>query len=81
MWFKRWMNYLGLRHDILVCIHQDDTWRWPSHLGEKTSGACSKCEGPIFFEKQNKSFKKVCNRCSPPMFSVSVMEGGKDGSA
>jgi len=62
------MNYLGFRQDELVCMAQEDTWRWSAHLGKKTEGICSKCNIPIFFEEQNKPFRrKVCNRCAMPI--------------
>jgi predicted amidophosphoribosyltransferase len=44
-------------------MRQEDTWRWSSHLGKQTEGKCSKCDAPIYFEKQNQPFNKVCNRC------------------
>ena len=47
----------------MVCVLQDETWRWPSHLGEKTEGDCAECGAPIYFEKQNKPFRKICNYC------------------
>ena len=63
MWWIRLLNRLRLRSDEMLCMHQEDTWHWPSHLGKRTEGKCSKCGEPIYFEKQNKPFRKVCNRC------------------
>lgn len=63
MWWRRLLNRLGFRSDEMVCIRQEDAWRWSSHLGERTEGKCTKCETPIYFEKQNKPFRKICNRC------------------
>jgi hypothetical protein len=62
-WWARLLNRVGWRKDTIVCMHQDDTWCWPEHLGAQTKGACSQCGGPIYFEKQNSVFRKVCNRC------------------
>ena len=64
MWFARLLNRLGLRDDEMVCIRQENTWRWGSHLGKRTAGECDKCGAPIYFEKQNKPFRKVCNHCA-----------------
>ena len=60
------MNYLGFRKDTLLCMRQEDTWQWPDHLGTRTEGFCEKCHAPIYFEKQNKPFYKICNRCGMP---------------
>jgi len=57
------MNRLGLRKDILFCMRQEDTWNWPSHLGEKTAGKCSRCEAAVYYEKHNEPFVKVCHVC------------------
>jgi predicted amidophosphoribosyltransferase len=49
----------------LICMCQEDTWRWPSNLGTRTEGVCSECGRPIYFEKQNADFSvKICNRCA-----------------
>ena len=65
MWLMRILNFLGLRKDELLCMRQADTWRWPDNLGRRTAGYCYKCHAPIFFEKQNRCFrKKICNRCA-----------------
>lgn len=48
----------------LVCIRQDQAYRWPSNLGERTPGKCAKCDRPIFYEKQNEDFRKICNTCA-----------------
>ena len=66
MWFYRLLNRMGLRKDMMVCMCQEDTWQWPSHLGKKTVGECEKCHKPIYFEVQNKPFGKICNRCAFP---------------
>lgn len=51
----------------LVCMRQEDTWRWQRHLGEKTEGVCSQCNAPIYFEIQNGNIEnKICNRCAHP---------------
>lgn len=51
----------------LVCMRQEDTWRWGSNLGEKTPGVCTTCNAPIFFEVQNGWIEnKICNRCAQP---------------
>jgi len=63
MWYLRLLNRLGIRKDSMTCIRQDETWCWPDHLGEQTAGLCSKCNSPIYFEKQNWVFYKVCTRC------------------
>jgi hypothetical protein len=63
MWWIRLLNRLGIRSDQMLCMRQEDTWRWSSHLGKQTEGKCSKCDAPIYFEKQNQPFNKVCNRC------------------
>ncbi len=64
MWLYRLLNRLGLRTDEMVCMRQEETWRWPSYLGKKTEGICTICESPIYFEVQNKPFKKICNHCA-----------------
>ena len=61
--WRIFMNWLGLRKDTLLCMRQEDTWRWPDHLGEKTEGICERCKAPIYFEKQNKCFYKICQKC------------------
>ena len=48
----------------LVCMRQEQTWRWPSYLGERTAGTCEECEGAIFYEKQNEGYRKICNVCA-----------------
>lgn len=53
-----------IKEAVLVCVRQEDTWRWPEHLGEKTAGVCADCAAPIFFEKQNVEFRKICFQCS-----------------
>lgn len=62
-WWVRLLNRLGLRRDTLVCIRREDTWRWTKNLGAKTEGECGVCGGPIYYERQNSPFRKVCNRC------------------
>jgi hypothetical protein len=64
MFWIRLLNWLKIREDTLICIRQEDTYCWPSHLGKQTEGVCSQCNQKIYFEKQNKSFKKVCNHCA-----------------
>lgn len=64
MFWLRWANWLGIRKDKMACMRQEDTWCWPDHLGERTEGECTQCGAKIFFEKQNASFTKVCNRCA-----------------
>ena len=49
---------------ILVCMRQINTWRWPDHLGRMTEGKCELCQTPIYFEEQNKRFYKICHICS-----------------
>jgi len=66
MWALRWLNWLGLRQDKMVCMHQEDAWCWPSHLGQITEGNCTQCGSLIYYEIQNKPFTKVCNRCIYP---------------
>lgn len=62
--YLRLLNKLGIRNDVLVCIRQDETWCWPDHLGERTSGQCVRCGAPIYYEKQNEVFQqKICHRC------------------
>jgi hypothetical protein len=63
MWFYRLLNRLGLRQDTIVCMCQEDTWCWPPHLGVRTEGQCASCVLPIYYERQNKPFRKICNRC------------------
>lgn len=64
MKYVRLMNCLGWRKDTLVCMRQESTYFWGSHLGKKTAGVCSGCGEPIYFEIQNRSFYyKICNRC------------------
>lgn len=51
----------------LICMRQEDTWRWEDNLGKKTPGVCGICKSPIFFEIQNAPIKnKICNRCFQP---------------
>lgn len=64
MWFRRLLNRLGLAHDVLLCMRQEHTFVWPPHLGEKTAGKCANCYAPIFYEKQNAPFRKICNVCA-----------------
>lgn len=59
----RLLNILGLRHDTIACQRQSETYVWPAHLGEPKEGECSKCGAPIFYERKNWPFVKVCNRC------------------
>ena len=62
-WFKDMER--GGDKKTLICICQEDTFRWPSHLGEKIEGVCGKCGRPIYYEKQNGRFaNKICNRCA-----------------
>lgn len=44
-------------------MRQSQTWQWPLHLGERTAGVCAECDEPIYFEKQNRVFRKICNEC------------------
>lgn len=77
MWWLRFLNRIGWRKDTMTCIRQEDTWRWGSHLGAKTEGICAECNAPIYFEIQNKPFRKVCNRCrgmDPPMILDSKLK-------
>ena len=67
-WFWKLMGWdnpnVNAPIPVLVCMHQDDTWCWPAHLGEKTAGKCSNCGEPIWYEVQNGWVeRKVCNRC------------------
>lgn len=48
----------------LICMRQADTWTWPAHLGAQTAGVCVDCEAPVFFEKQNAPYRKVCTVCA-----------------
>lgn len=66
-WLLRLLNRLHLRSDAMICMHRDDTHTWGGHLGERTEGECCLCHGPIYFEKQNAPFRKVCNRCAYPI--------------
>ena len=59
----RFLNRIGWRNDPIICIRVEETWRWSSHLGERTEGKCSECDEPIYFEKQNGVFRKICSRC------------------
>jgi hypothetical protein len=63
-WFIRLLNRVGLRHDTLICMCQADTWCWTERLGKMTEGKCDKCGIPIYYEIQNKPFRKICNRCA-----------------
>lgn len=63
MWWVRLLNRLGLRRDTMVCMRQEETWRWPPWLGAKTAGKCDQCSADIFFEKQNEPFRKICTHC------------------
>lgn len=49
---------------VAICMRQANTWHWPDHLDEKTSGECSECQAPIFFEKKNGKYKKICHICA-----------------
>lgn len=64
MWLRRLLNRLRIRKDTMICMRQEDTWCWPSHLGRRTNGECERCHAPIYFEKQNEVFRKICNRCN-----------------
>lgn len=65
MLITRWLHWLGLRNDILFCMHKDDVWTWGDKLGEATEGKCMKCGECIVYERQNYVFKrKVCSRCA-----------------
>lgn len=66
LFLLRWLNRLGFRRDLLIFMHPDDCYLWGDHLGPKTPGNCSRCGGPVVFEKQNAPFVKVCNRCAFP---------------
>lgn len=61
--FIRFLNQIGLRKDVLYCMRQKDTWCWPDYLGKKTEGHCERCKEPIFFERQNWPYRKICQRC------------------
>ena len=63
MWLLRLLNRWGWRRDTMAVMHQEDTWRWPPYLGEKTEGKCDKCGEGVYFEIQNAPFRKICNRC------------------
>ncbi len=63
-WWIRLQNRLRVRSDTLYCMAQEDTWCWPDTLGKQTAGKCDQCGRPIYFERQNKPFRKVCNRCA-----------------
>jgi hypothetical protein len=63
MWWYRLLNRLGLRKDTILCMRQANTWQWPPHLGEKTAGNCDACNAPIYYEKQNAPFRKICHVC------------------
>lgn len=64
MWWTRLLNRFGFRKDSLICMRQENTWRWSSHLGKKTEGKCCKCDASIYFEKQNSVFvNKICDVC------------------
>lgn len=47
-----------------ICMLQKDTWNWPEWLGSQTSGECAECHQPIYFERQNARFRKVCSNCA-----------------
>jgi len=66
MWLRRFLNRIGLRKDTMVCIYKDDAYCWPDHLGERMEGKCAECDGPLYFEKQNAPFHKICSRCCVP---------------
>lgn len=61
-----WLTRLWRRplQPLMICMRQDETWRWPPHLGAKTAGECIQCGTPIFYEAQNAKYRKICNRCS-----------------
>lgn len=63
MWFYRLLNRLGLRKDTIVCIRQADAYFWPKYLGNRTDGKCEQCKTPIYYEEQNKPFRKICHAC------------------
>lgn len=63
-WLLKLLNRAKLRRDVLVCMRQEDTYRWPDSLGRKTPGECSVCGYAVYFEEQNSVFVKVCNRCA-----------------
>ena len=63
-WLQRFLNRIGWRKDTLVCMRQDETWCWPAHLGQRIAGECEQCTAPIYYEKQNKPFRKICHRCA-----------------
>lgn len=64
MWWVRLLNWIGYRKDTIACMKQSQTWQWPLHLGEQTAGVCAECDEPIYFEKQNRVFHKICNECA-----------------
>ena len=45
-------------------MRQADTWCWPSVLDKMTSGICSQCQEPIYFELKNRDFVKICHVCA-----------------
>lgn len=54
--------------EVLVCNLQADTWQWPNYLDERMDGECSVCHSPIFYEKKNAAYRKVCAPCWMKMF-------------
>jgi hypothetical protein len=51
------------KESVLICIRQEDTWQWPAYLDKQIAGECSICHSPIFYERKNEEFQKVCGRC------------------
>lgn len=70
-WFKKLFGKKEIPDPFMMpppratvfCMRQENTWRWSDHLGAKTEGKCSQCEAPVFFEKQNEPYVKVCHVC------------------
>ena len=57
------MKPCGIFRATVVCNLQADTWQWPSYLDTKTAGECSQCYKPIFYERKNEPYIKVCMPC------------------
>lgn len=47
----------------IICIRQEDTWHWPPYLDKQMAGECSVCHAPIYYERKNEKYRKMCAQC------------------
>ena len=61
---------LGFLKRKLICVREEDCRVWPDYLDERISGNCEECKHPIYYEKKNSHFKKICSDCYSPICKI-----------